>query len=353
LTVAIGVVRARWPTWIAASVIQGLALVTAVDVLADTVRGELWQNAGEASDASKVPDRRPDAEFVSTAIDYDSRSTNGERYTPAIFLNHPVFLKKSATFNPDGKLDGTFIRFTGSILLKAGKNKFLVLHDDGLVLTISDRGIGTVVSRPGSTSPATTPFEVTAPMAGRYAFTLTYGECCGPPAALRFIVNDTVVGKATLMDSTTLVVTFGFLAFMVERLTNGISILLGYWDWWRAHMEPLPAADEATRSRIDRNRRVGLFALSLLLSVAGALLTKLNLLASVSGLGDVPPHAGYVITGLVIAAGADPIRELLNLRDRRDEGRESRQPSPVQVTGTLIVQQARAVGSETTDKPAS
>ena len=153
-----------------------------------------------------------------------------------------------------------------------------------------------------------------------------------------------------LMDSATLVLTFGFLAFMVERLTNGVATVLGYWEWWRARMEVSPLADEATRLRIDRNRRVGLFGVSLLFSVIGTLATGLNLLAQVPAFAN-HPIAGSIVSGLLIAAGADPIREYLKLDDRKDRSREDRQPTPVQVTGTLIIQQGTSAAAPSKDEP--
>jgi hypothetical protein len=139
------------------------------------------------------------------------------------------------------------------------------------------------------------------------------------------------------MDTTTLVATFGLLAFMVERLTNGLAVVLGYWGWWRVRMEVSPTLGPDTRARIERNRRVGLFALTALLAVVGALLMQLNLLASL-GLGAKESIAGQVVTGLMIASGADPIREFLKLRET---GRAEPPPSPpIQLTGTVILQQA-------------
>lgn len=140
-----------------------------------------------------------------------------------------------------------------------------------------------------------------------------------------------------LMDTTTLVATFGLLAFMVERLTNGIAVVLGYWGWWSVRMEVSPTLDPDTRALIERNRRVGLFALTALLAVVGALLMQLNLLASL-GLGSQESIAGQVVTGLLIASGADPIREFLELRETRRA--EPPPPSPIQLTGTVILQQA-------------
>lgn len=149
-----------------------------------------------------------------------------------------------------------------------------------------------------------------------------------------------------LMDVTTLVAVFGLLAFLVERLTNGIAIVLGYWSWWRLRMEAPAAVDPDTRALVDRNRRAGLFALSAVFAVVGAVLVKLNLLAELNVRG-VPPTAGYIVTGLLIAAGADPIREVLKLRDH---GREA-PASPVQVTGTLLLQQAPPATTSRAETP--
>jgi hypothetical protein len=134
------------------------------------------------------------------------------------------------------------------------------------------------------------------------------------------------------MDTTMLVAAFALLAFLVERLTNGAAILLGYWPWWRDRIEGSPTADPDTRARIERNRRVSLFGLSALLAVPGAVLMNLNLLPAL-GFGGVAPIAGQLTTGLLIASGADPIRDLLRLREKKPE------PAPIQIAGTLVLKQ--------------
>ncbi len=155
------------------------------------------------------------------------------------------------------------------------------------------------------------------------------GAAAAPPRSRGWI--------EVLMDTTTLVAAFGFLAFLVERLTNGAAIVLGYWGWWRGRMEISAAADPDTRARVERNRRVSLFGLSALLAVIGALLMKLNLLPAL-GFAGVGETAGEITTGLLIASGADPIREVLKLRER---GRETPPPAPapIHVTATVLLQQ--------------
>lgn len=164
---------------------------------------------------------------------------------------------------------------------------------------------------------------------GRYHNATTAGELL--LAVRRLVRKDWM---EALMDVTTLVATFGLLAFMIERLTNGIAVVLGYWGWWRARMEVSALADPDSRAQIERNRRVALFALSALLAIIGALVANVNLIAA-AGLRAVPEIAGLILSGFLIAAGADPLRELLKPRERD----RAPQPSPIQLTGTLIVQQ--------------
>ncbi len=89
-------------------------------------------------------------------------------------------------------LNNTLFLFTGSTFLHAGVNSFVVPHDDGLQLNID--GIGLVVDEPGPTAEVDTPFDVTAPADGLYNFQLSYGECCGGPAVIRFDVNGSPAG---------------------------------------------------------------------------------------------------------------------------------------------------------------
>jgi hypothetical protein len=131
------------------------------------VLGEIWQNDSAATNASIVPSGAPDAEFYSSGINYDSGVSG---YSPKLFLDAPSFFNLSGNFNPTGSLDNTFIRVTGQVYLNAGVNAFSVPHDDGTTLDIA--GIGLVLDQPGPTSAVTNQFNVTAPSAGLYDFTL-------------------------------------------------------------------------------------------------------------------------------------------------------------------------------------
>jgi hypothetical protein len=166
---------------------------------ASATSGELWINVTCLSDsgcnASDVPGGTPDATFSPGVIDYQSLIGG---YTVGGFLNNPTFANESPAFISAGAgsadLNNTFIQITGTVGLNEGNNSFVVGHDDGVVLTIA--GIGTVVDEPGPTGFDSTPFNVTAPSTGNYAFTLDYDECCGPPADLLWSINNVTVSSA-------------------------------------------------------------------------------------------------------------------------------------------------------------
>jgi hypothetical protein len=95
-----------------------------------------------------------------------------------------AWLGTSTGANGSHVLDNTVFLFTGSTFLNAGANNFTIAHDDGAQLSVA--GIaGFPLNVPGPTSPVTTAFSVTAPSAGNYNFTLSYGECCSGPAVLQ------------------------------------------------------------------------------------------------------------------------------------------------------------------------
>jgi hypothetical protein len=108
-------------------------------------------------------------------------------------------------------------------------------------------------------------------------------------------------------------------------------------------MEPSATADPVAQAHVDRNRRSALFGLSAILAMTGAVLLKLDLLGKV-GLGIGPGLAGNLVTGLLLAAGAEPLREVLKLGDR--ESKPPPQPTPIQLTGTVVLQHPLTIAVE-------
>lgn len=170
--------------------------------------GKLWQNQQTAAENAVLGYGQsgnslylgtPDATFTSSGVNYNP-TDSGAVYTLSIFLNNPTFNNQSSNFStpaagygPNASLNNTYFYFTGSIVLNAGANSFLVGDDDGVQLNID--GIGLVVDRPGKNPLQETYFTVTAPSAGTYQFELSYGEAFGPPAALVWEINQETAGS--------------------------------------------------------------------------------------------------------------------------------------------------------------
>jgi hypothetical protein len=179
------------------------------------------QNNPNASNASIVPPTTlPSADFVSPDINFNT--SNSDATSLAAFLNNPTFTNQQNGFNPTLSADNIFLQINGSTFLNAGANSFVVGHDDGVVLTFANPLIGTVVNAPGPTGFTNTPFNVNAPSAGIYAFTLNYTECCSGPANLVFNINGAPVGVpvAAVPEPDTyamLLAGIGLLGFMVRR----------------------------------------------------------------------------------------------------------------------------------------
>ena len=232
-------------------------------------------------------------------------------------------------------------------LARSGKYSFRLTSDDGSLLFIDGEKI---IDNDGLHPPRAT--EGSKHLAyGLHQIRVQYFQ--GPATTIALVLEVAREGEEfapfpslqmglvsnnwleALMDTTTLIATVALLAFMIERLTNGLAILLGYWGWWRLRMEVGANLDSDTRSRVERNRRVGLFGMSSLLGVIGALLLDVNFLAQV-GFGSPDGTAGEIGSGLLLAAGADPIREYLKIQEGKGEAPPT---PPVQVTGTVVFQQ--------------
>jgi hypothetical protein len=118
-------------------------------------------------------------------------------------------------------LNDAYMIFTGDIFLNSGVNAFTIAHDDGLQLSL-DGGIGLVVNTPGPTAPTTTAFNIIAPSAGTYHYTMSYGECCAGPAVLQWLyTTGQPVGNAVPEPATWAMMLLGFAGIgLVVRKRN-------------------------------------------------------------------------------------------------------------------------------------
>jgi hypothetical protein len=198
---------ARW------AAVLSLGLLAAVAHAAPIVSGSVWlvpPAVAMSATPGNVPATPPDVTFQapSDPLFFDSR-VGVNSYN---LLN---FLLTGGAFNivehTAGALADTtnnhLYQFLGQVTVTNGQN-FGVLHDDGLTLII---GGLTVISVPGPTPPILTNAIYTGP-SGTFDFQLIYGECCGPPAALRVdlpLISTTVPEPGSLLLLATGLIGFG------------------------------------------------------------------------------------------------------------------------------------------------
>jgi hypothetical protein len=167
-------------------------------------------DSGNAADPANEGAGIASASFTigSAGINFQTASNaTSDTTTIATFLNNPTFSNLKNGFLSTDFTDNSEIVITGFTTLDAGANSFIVAHDDGVVITFPGIGtgaVGNVVDQPGPTGEVFTPFNVTAPSTGSYAFTLDYTECCGGPADLVFAINSQSVGGSTVPEPNSL-----------------------------------------------------------------------------------------------------------------------------------------------------
>lgn len=190
-----------------------LALTTAAQA---TVSVQVWtgvptsvsQDATIAQAAGLGP-----ADVSATVGGIDFSTSDSSSTTVGTWLGNPAISTDI--------LNDAYMLFTGDIFLDAGDNFFTIAHDDGLQISL-DGGIGLVVDTPGPTAPVTTPFTITAPSAGTYHFTMSYGECCGGPAVLQWFYKEGgPVGEVPEPATWAMMLLgFGAIGFQMRRTRN-------------------------------------------------------------------------------------------------------------------------------------
>jgi hypothetical protein len=154
-------------------------------------------------------------------------------------------------------------------------------------------------------------------------------------ATTTVLVNpDTATARIDGFSALALVIV---VAFAIDRLVRGLLFALSYWPLW-ARVFPDPALDGGTDSApAERNRKLIYFALAGSLAViALAWVGGVRILAAL-GFINVDPWLDVLITGLILAGGADRTEQILRSIGASGSGAETKQSAPIEITGRLMV----------------
>ncbi len=162
-------------------------------------------------------------------------------------------------------------------------------------------------------------------------------------ATTTVLVNpDTATARIDGFSALALVVV---VAFAIDRLVRGLLFALSYLPLW-ARRFPDPALDGGPESApAERNRRLIYFAFAGSLAViALAWVGGVRILAAL-GFVNVNPWLDVLVTGLILAGGAERTEHILRSVGASGAGAETKQSAPIEITGRLMVTDESRKGS--------
>ena len=151
------------------------------------------------------------------------------------------------------------------------------------------------------------------------------------------------------MDGVTLFAVVVIGAFAVERVARGILFALDMLDfaWWRRlSIDPGMVADASARGGAERRRSFAYFTLAFVLALVLTGFGKLRVLNAVGV--DTTWGFDVILTALILVGGADRVADFLKAPGSRGGG-DRGGDRPVQVSGTLVVEDAAAKRALTSD----
>jgi hypothetical protein len=139
-------------------------------------------------------------------------------------------------------------------------------------------------------------------------------------------------------------------AFAIDRLVTGLFFLLSFSDELRPLIGEDPAHPDEHATRVRRLIYALVAGYLGIVVIAGILKVRLFEMMQTTAIGDVKPNAlvDTLLTGLIMAGGADRLAELLKAYGGGGEKKGG--DKPIEVTGKLVLEQA--AGAAAGSKPA-
>ena len=149
------------------------------------------------------------------------------------------------------------------------------------------------------------------------------------------IVNAPLV-VATKLDGISIIALVLIGSFAIDRIVRGLMFVLSYWKRW-ASLVPDPN-DPATPIPRRKHHQLAYFCFAACLGVIALGWYGGVRILSALGFFGVDPILDTLISGLILVGGADRTEAILGtLGAGGAEAAGSRDPAPIQITGTLVL----------------
>jgi hypothetical protein len=134
-------------------------------------------------------------------------------------------------------------------------------------------------------------------------------------------------------------------SFVIDRAVTGLLFLLSYNTSWnrlaRFFPDPRIMEDARTRMQAERREKLAYFVLSLLFAIV--VLVYFGDIRILKALGH-ETRLDFIVTAVALIAGADVLAKVLDMSGIG--GKEAPAPRPIEITGSLVIEEGKAKRAE-------
>jgi len=134
-------------------------------------------------------------------------------------------------------------------------------------------------------------------------------------------------------------------SFVIDRAVAGLLFMMSYDASWnplaRWFPDPRVMEDTASRVRAEGRQKLAYFVLSFLFAIV--VLVYFGEIRILKALGYQTP-LDFIVTAVALIAGADVLAKVLDLSGVG--GKEAASPRPIEITGTLVLEEGKAKKAE-------